>query len=60
MDPEAALAPRRIGSEPRVPAWVEILRREGYRVVWNEHGSPLNGPAWVVTKADPTESRWAK
>jgi hypothetical protein len=59
-DPEAALAPRLLGRQPRVPPWVEILRREGYRIVWAEHSQPMNCPAWVVTKADPSESRWAK
>lgn len=49
-DPDSALGAR-FGREPRVPLWVEILRRDGYRVEWVEVSS-LNCPAWVVTKGD--------
>ena len=48
-DPESALAPRPSGREPAIPLWVELLRREVYKVVWTEQ-STLNCPGWVVTQ----------
>lgn len=56
-DPEAALAPRVVGREPRIPPWVEFLRRADYRVIWTENSS-MNCPAWVVTRIDSSGSRW--